>query len=190
MFMSPETIDQLLDTATAAAAAGPESLPQALDQLPTAIYVTDTAGTITYFNPACAHFAGRTPTLGADKWCVTWKLFTSDGEPLPHDQCPMAVAIREKRSVRGVEAVAERPDGTRIAFAPFPTPLFDADGELAGAVNMLVEVPNKRKAGFFAEQAARCRRLAARATDRTVIETLTLMAAKYDQHFLRLGRRA
>jgi hypothetical protein len=37
----------------------------------------------------------------------------------------MAVAVRERRAVRGVQAVAERPDGTHVDFRPHPTPLLD-----------------------------------------------------------------
>lgn len=188
MLMSPDAIDALLEAATSAATKSARGLPETLDRLPAPVYVTDIAGTITYFNPACAGFAGRTPVVGSDKWCVTWKLFTADGEPLPHDQCPMAVAIRERRSVRGVDAIAERPDGTRVAFTPFPTPLYGPDGELRGAVNLLVETPSEVKECYFGEQADRCRRLAAGSTDRAVIETLMLMAAKYDEHSLRLKR--
>ena len=43
----------------------------------------------------------------------------------------MATAIKEKRVVRGMEAIAERPDGTRVPFEPYPTPLFDASGALS-----------------------------------------------------------
>jgi hypothetical protein len=52
----------------------------------------------------------------------------------------MAVAIHEDRRVRGVTAVAERPDGTRVHFRPFPTPLHDAYDNLVGAVNVLIDV--------------------------------------------------
>src|SRR4051794_38587430 len=94
-----------------------------LDEFPVAIYVTDRNGFITYFNSACIAFAGRAPTILRDRWCVTWKLYTNDGSFLPHDQCPMAIAIQTKQAVRGITAVAERPDGTRINFLPFPTPV-------------------------------------------------------------------
>ena len=117
-----------------------------LDDLPAAIYTTDAEGRITYFNKACVDFSGRTPTLGDDLWCVTWKLYTTEGVPLPHSECPMAVALKEGRPVRGAEAVAERPDGTRINFAPFPTPIFDEAGNPAGAVNMLVDITEQKKA--------------------------------------------
>jgi PAS domain S-box-containing protein len=111
-----------------------------LDALPAAIYTTDGAGRITFFNKAAAELAGRTPVLGSDEWCVTWRLYWPDGTPLRHDQCPMAVALKENRPVRGIEAVAERPDGKRVPFIPYPSPLRDADGNLVGAVNMLVDI--------------------------------------------------
>jgi PAS domain S-box-containing protein len=117
-----------------------------LEDLPAAIYTTDPEGRITYYNQACVAFSGRTPTLGDDQWCVTWRLFTPDGERLPHDQCPMAVALKERRPVRGAEAVAERPDGSRIAFQPYPTPIFDESGRLIGAVNMLVDISDQKAA--------------------------------------------
>ena len=44
--------------------------------------------------------------------------------------------IRERRQIAGAEAIFERPGG-RGAF--YPTPLFDADGQLVGAVSLLVD---------------------------------------------------
>ena len=121
-------------------------LQELLAAIPAAIYTTDAEGRITYFNQTAVEFAGRTPTLGSDEWCVTWKLYNPDGTPLPHDECPMAVALKEGRSVRGAEAVAERPDGTRVPFIPFPTPLRDAAGNVTGAINMLVDISERKQA--------------------------------------------
>jgi PAS domain S-box-containing protein len=45
-----------------------------------------------------------------------------------------------------MEAVAERPDGTRVPFIAYPTPLFDASGKLTGAVNMLVDISERKRA--------------------------------------------
>jgi PAS domain-containing protein len=101
--------------------------------------MTDAQGRITYYNEAAVALAGRRPALGQDRWCVTWHLYQPNGTLLPHDRCPMAIALKENRPVQGVEAVAERPDGTRISILPFPTPLHDASGALVGGVNMLVE---------------------------------------------------
>lgn len=120
-------------------------LQELLSAIPAAIYTTDAAGKITYFNEAAAEFAGRRPQLG-EEWCVTWKLYKPDGTFLPHDQCPMAIAIKEGHAVRGVEAVAERPDGTRVPFIPYPTPLRDGDGNIIGAINMLVDISQRKEA--------------------------------------------
>ncbi|MBV4455699.1 MULTISPECIES: PAS domain-containing sensor histidine kinase [Pseudomonas] len=116
-----------------------------LEALPAAVYTTDAEGRITFYNRAAIELSGRTPQLG-DPWCVTWKLFNTDGTPLPHDKCPMAVALKENRPIRGVEAIAQRPDGTRVPFAPYPTPLHDAHGNLIGAINMLVDITERNQA--------------------------------------------
>jgi PAS domain S-box-containing protein len=121
-------------------------LQDLLAAIPAAIYTTDAAGKITYYNEAAVELAGRRPTIGTDRWCVTWKLYWPDGTPLPHDQCPMAIALKEGRPIRGKEAVAERPDGTRIPFIPFPTPIRDSNGKLVGAINMLVDVSERKQA--------------------------------------------
>ena len=119
---------------------------QLLDALPAAIYTTDAAGRITYYNDAAAALWGRRPVLGVDEWCGSWKLFRPDGTPLPHDECPMAVALKEDRRVRDVEAVCERPDGSRVPFIAHPTPLHDESGRLTGAINMLVDLSECKQA--------------------------------------------
>jgi PAS domain S-box-containing protein len=117
-----------------------------IDSLPTAIYSTDADGRLTHFNPACVEFSGRMPELGTDRWCITWKLFNADGSPLPLDSCPMAIALKEGRSLRGIEAIAERPDGSRIWFTPYPTLLRNAAGVVVGGINMLVDITDRKLA--------------------------------------------
>ena len=119
---------------------------QLLEALPAAVYTTDAQGRITFYNQAAVEFSGRKPELGSDRWCVSWRLYWPDGRPMAHGECPMAVALTEDRPVNGVEAIAERPDGTRIHFLPFPTPLHDATGALTGAVNMLVDITERKTA--------------------------------------------
>ncbi|PSO09976.1 MULTISPECIES: PAS domain S-box protein [unclassified Sphingobium] len=124
---------------------GERHLRNLLEAMPAAVYTTDAEGHVTFFNRAAVEMAGRTPQQG-DLWCVTWRLFNPDGTPLPHDQCPMAIALKENRPVRGAEAIAERPDGTRVPFIPYPTPLHDAEGNLIGAINMLVDITERKQA--------------------------------------------
>lgn len=117
-----------------------------IDALPVAIYTTDAEGRITYFNPAAVEFSGRVPELGTDQWCVTWKLFHPDGAPMAHEECPMAIALKEGRVIHGAEAIAERADGKRFCFAPYPTPLRDAEGRIIGGINMLVDITERKRA--------------------------------------------
>ena len=92
----------------AASGAEPAAFRELLDALPAAVYTTDAAGTITFVNRAAIELAGRTPTVGEDQWCVTFRLYSIDGKLLPHDECPMAIALKEARPVRDVEIMAER----------------------------------------------------------------------------------
>jgi len=117
-----------------------------IDALPAAIYTTDAEGRLTHYNPAAVEFSGRTPELRTDQWCVSWKLYYPDGRPMPHDKCPMAIALKEGRTIQGAEAIAERPDGTRRWFIPYPTPIRDAQGRIIGGINMLLDITERKQA--------------------------------------------
>jgi PAS domain S-box-containing protein len=117
-----------------------------LEALPAAVYATDAAGRIIFYNGAAAELWGLRPELGKSEWCGSWRLYWPDGRPMPHDQCPMAVALKERRPFKGTEAMAERPDGTRVPFLAYPTPLIDETGTLIGAVNMLVDITERKRA--------------------------------------------
>jgi PAS domain S-box-containing protein len=118
-----------------------------LEAFPAAIYTTDAEGRITFFNEAAAEFAGRRPVLGSDLWCVSWKLYRADGSPLPREESPMAYAVKERRPTHGlVEMIAERPDGVRIPFIPYATPLFDSERRFVGVVAMLVDISERKRA--------------------------------------------
>jgi PAS domain S-box-containing protein len=190
MLPSTAIVEDILSKALAVVGTGTSPLFDALDRLPAPIYVTDAEGLITYFNPACVEFAGRTPEIGQDRWCVSWKLYTGDGMALPHDQCPMATAIHTRSPVRGVSAVAERPDGTRVTFVPYPTPLFDEDGNLTGAVNMLIDVTDAKQIEFLLVQVEKCRRLARTISDPQTKETLSTLAVQYEEKARALALKA
>jgi len=174
-----QAAQQFLDTALGALAAG-SGCHSVLDELPVPLYTVDNQGAVTYWNRACVEFAGREPELGRDKWCVTWHLYTTTGEPLPHEKCPMATAVKEQRAVRDAIAIAERPDGSRVAFQPYPTPLFDEAGTLTGAVNLLLDITDEQSHSLHA-QAERCRRLADATYDRATCKVLGDMAEGFDR---------
>jgi PAS domain S-box-containing protein len=142
-----------------------------LDALGVAVYTTDSDGRITFFNAAATDFWGRSPAVG-EEWCGSLRLLFLDGSPMRHDECPMAITLKEARPVRGGQAIAVRPDGSTVLFMAHPTPLFDDDGELIGAVNVLVDITERHQA----EQAMRAAADALEASNAVKDEFLGLVS--------------
>jgi PAS domain S-box-containing protein len=84
--------------------------------LPVGVYACDARGAIVYFNEHAAAIWGRTPRLGVDQLCGSWRLLAPDSaQPLPPEESPMAVALRERRPSRNLEVLMERQDGSRVS---------------------------------------------------------------------------
>jgi PAS domain S-box-containing protein len=139
-----------------------------LQALPVAIYTTDPEGRITFYNEAAADLWGHRPELGTS-WCGSWRLYHLDGRPMAYADCPMAVTLREGRPVRGVEAIAERPDGRRVRFQPWPTLLTDGSGRTVGCINLLIDVTDRRETDI---QLARLAAIVSSSNDAIVSKTL------------------
>lgn len=112
--------------------------------LPAAVYCCDMDGRVTLFNEAAATLWGRTPTILQEYWCGSHKMFTLDGEALSLDQCPMAVAIRERREVGSIEAVVERPNGERRYVLAHPQLMYNLAGEIIGATNVVTDITDRK----------------------------------------------
>lgn len=119
-----------------------------LDALPVAAYTCDEAGLITYFNDAALQLWGRAPALKdpVDRYCGSFRLFGSDGAPIAHAECWMARALRTGRRFNGHEITIERPDGSRVAALAHANPLRDNSRKLIGAVNVLVDISDRKRA--------------------------------------------
>ncbi len=117
-----------------------------LQALPTAVYTTDGEGRLTFYNQAAVDLWGHRPPLLETRWCGSFKQFNTDGTPLADEDCPMAITLKTGAPVRDVEAILERPDGVRVPFAPYPTPLHDEFGQVIGGVNMMVDISRHRAA--------------------------------------------
>src|SRR5688572_16208876 len=122
-------------------------LQLALEKLPTAAYTCDADGLITWFNDHVVRLWGRTPRLNdpADRWCGSFKLFSTSGRPVPHCDCWMGLTLKTDREIEGGEIVVERPDGTRVVALAHVTPLHDGSGKLTGAVNVLVDITARKR---------------------------------------------
>jgi len=117
-----------------------------IEGLPAAVYTCDAQGRIQLYNQAAVALWGREPEIGKDQWCGSWKMYRADGSLLPLDECPMAVTLREGRAVRGEEIVIERPDGSRRHVLSHPDPVRNVDGNVVGAVTMLIDITDRKEA--------------------------------------------
>lgn len=118
-----------------------------LDKLPAGAYTCDPEGLITYFNEHAVHLWGRRPKLNdpVDRFCGSFRLFATDGTPLTHAECWMALALQNRQGYNGHEILIERPDGERLTALAYANPIHDDDDDtLIGAVNVLVDVTERR----------------------------------------------
>src|SRR5881296_2858432 len=123
-------------------------LRRLLDSLPAGAYICDRDGLITYFNRHALELWGRAPRLNdpSDRFCGSFRLFAADGSAIPHDQCWMALALKTDREYNGQEIVIERPDGQRRTVLAHANPIRDGSGKVLGAVNVLVDITDRKHA--------------------------------------------
>jgi PAS domain S-box-containing protein len=168
-----------------------QQLRLVLDTLPAAAYTCDANGSITYFNEWASELWGRRPKLNdrEDSFCGSTRILDPDGAVIPHDQSWMAVALREKRSVDGKEVIIERSDGDQRYVLTHVNPLWDLSGSLVGAVNVLVDISD-RKRGEVALRQARDeleQRVQERTAELTRINALLRESEQRLQHALAVG---
>ena len=117
-----------------------EHFRQLVKGLPAGVFSCDADGYIKFYNDAAAALWGRQPVLGTDRWCGSWKIFNPGGTPIPAESCPMAIALKEGRSIMGEELIIERQDGSRSNVLVHPQPEFDLAGRVTGAINMVIDI--------------------------------------------------
>jgi PAS domain S-box-containing protein len=133
-----------------------ERFRRLLDTLPVGAYTCDAEGLITYFNERAVEAWGRTPKLNdpVERFCSSYRLYSSDGAQIPHDQCWMALAIEENKAYEGREIVIERPDGSRLSVLAHVNPFYNEAGKLLGAVNIVVDITDRKQAEAVKAQMA------------------------------------
>jgi PAS domain S-box-containing protein len=117
-----------------------------LDLLTVPVYTTDTKGVINYYNHSASILWGRKPEIGKELWNGSYKILHLDGSEMDPETSPMAICLKEKRPVIGKEIQIVRPDGSIRIVNPHPQPILDDNGEMVGALNMLIDVTEVKKA--------------------------------------------
>lgn len=134
----------------AASAGGLGLLTSVFDALPMAIYTTDADGAVVFCNSyATALLGGAGSAAWFGSQCLCW----SDGSPMTQEQCPMTIALKERRAIKGAEALVRRQDGSWTRINIYATPLLDGDN-LIGGVNMLVEIGERDRVSYLEQRLA------------------------------------
>jgi PAS domain S-box-containing protein len=119
------------------------------DLVPVAVYVCNADGIIREYNRRACELWGREPTGNGEegRFCGSYKIYYPDGRPMPHEECPMARALRgEKLKAEDLEIIVERPDGERRHIVPAPRVLTDKHGKITGAINCLFDITERKQA--------------------------------------------
>lgn len=106
-----------------------------MDQVGEGIVVTDTLGQIIFVNDTAVKLHGvHNLEVQPEDYAESYRLFTVDGDPYPALELPLARAVLHGQTVEDERWRIRRPDGTEILAIGTARPLFDAEGNQAGAV--------------------------------------------------------
>jgi PAS domain S-box-containing protein len=114
-----------------------------IQRLPQAAYTCDTVGYIQLYNKAAVKLWGIEPNNGEELWNGACRAFGPDGSALTMEEYPMAIAVQQRRPIKGGELLIQRDDGSFRYILPSPVPMFNTKGELTGAVSAVIDITEK-----------------------------------------------
>lgn len=144
------------------------SFKAVIEHLPEAVFTCDAEAHIRLYNKAAAALWGRLPAAGEALWTGSWKILSPQGKPLAAADCPLTLAIKQQRPLRGQEIAVQRMDGSLQYFLVHSSPVFDAAGRTAGAVNVLTDITERKKAALDTLQTAERYDILLKATSDTI----------------------
>lgn len=110
--------------------------------LPTGVYTCDKEGHFTFYNDMAAQLWGCAPELNdkSYRFCGWYKVMDLQGNIIPADQTPMALALQSNRSFRNIEAIAERKNGDPVYICVNIDSILDDGGNVIGAINVFQDI--------------------------------------------------
>jgi PAS domain S-box-containing protein len=117
--------------------------------VPIAVYSCDADGLIEAYNQRAVELWGREPAIydPNEKYCGSYRIYSSDGTFVPHDRCPIARSLNgELLAPEELEIVIEREDGVRRNVIAHPLLLRNEQGKITGAINCLYDITERKQA--------------------------------------------
>ncbi|HZI10041.1 MAG TPA: response regulator [Myxococcus sp.] len=156
-----------------------------LNQVDVGILLAEVDGTVSFATPPVSRLVGvpMRAVVGARAVNTLTPVLTQvsarhlNGEPFKTSDMPFLRALKEKVPVRGVMMVVERPGGAQATLEMSATPVWEEEGELAGAIQTFTdrtESANKTKA--LESAYGELRRLQGRLLQRTRQQALGQLA--------------
>jgi PAS domain-containing protein len=106
-------------------------------QLATATFIADVEGQLVFYNEQAEEILGRTfaeaGSMPATEWTSLFKLETLEGEPMPLEQMPAAIALLEQRPASGRLRITGL-DGVKRTLSVTGIPLFSSRVECVGMI--------------------------------------------------------
>jgi signal transduction histidine kinase len=137
--------------AEAQLAAAQSLLKAAIEQTPAGILIADApGGKIRLANPAALGI--RDDSLGplmeipAELHPNNWKVYHPDGRPFQSKDLPMALAVREAKTSRNVEAIIRRPEGEERWVLGNASPILDSSGKVIAGIAVFTDITDRKRA--------------------------------------------
>lgn len=117
-----------------------------IESIADAVTVTDRKGTIVFANSAAERLLGlpRNDIVGRTYDDIKWNITSLDGKPLPVEEFPFTMVMKERRPLYGIEYGIDKPDGTRIIVSANATSLGEERGELLGVVVSFTDITERK----------------------------------------------
>jgi PAS domain S-box-containing protein len=126
-----------------------------VDLIPAAIYSCDASGRITYYNKRAVELWGQEPRLGdsVQRYCGSFRIYSTDGTRILPDQSPMAAALRTGRPQENKEVILERPDQSRLTVLANIAVIRNQTGEVIGSINCFQNITERKRTEAALEKA-------------------------------------
>jgi PAS domain S-box-containing protein len=122
-----------------------ERLRRVVTLMPAGMYSCDDEGRVTFANRRAVELWGREPSSTEDRYSGCFRQFQPDGKPVTPQETPMARALRSRKPCRNLQAIIERPNGTRFISNESVDLIFDDEGEVSGGIAVFQDITESKR---------------------------------------------